>query len=392
MINLASRPQCTGCTACANICPHQCIQMKKDEAGFDFPEVIKATECIACGACERICPVLIKKEKTGTFEPNVYAAFTKDDSLRLHSSSGGIFSELANVVLEDGGSVYGASYDKNGIVRHVCVEEKEALEELQDSKYSQSILGESFQIIKGRLNAGEKILFSGTPCQVAGLKSFLGQDYENLICVDFVCHGVPSPMVWEKYIHYRVRLDNQEEYPNKINLRNKESGWSQYAYSVEFKYSDGSRYLCNNGADLYMRLFVGDYILRESCSECHFKGDGCVSDITLGDFWGIWDVAPEMDDNRGTSLILTHTLKGENLLKIISGNIKCKQVTMEQAAYKNQSMLKSSVHKENRSSVLKAIAENGFEAAIPFLQMGIPKRLTLREIIGIILRKLQMLK
>ena len=104
--------------------------------------------------------------------------------------------------------------------------------------------------LKGRLNAGEKILFSGTPCQVAGLKSFLGRDYENLICVDFVCHGVPSPMVWEKYIHYRVRLDNQEEYPNKINLRNKESGWSQYAYSVEFKYSDGSRYLCNNGADL----------------------------------------------------------------------------------------------------------------------------------------------
>ncbi len=386
MIKLASRDQCTGCTACANICPNQCIQMKKDGAGFDFPEIIKKSECVECGACVRICPIIMKKEKTGIYEPDVYAAFTKDDSLRRHSSSGGIFPELANAVLEAGGSVYGASYDKNGIVRHVCVEEKERLEELQGSKYSQSVLGGSFQIIKGRLNEGEKILFSGTPCQVAGLKSFLRRDYENLFCVDFVCHGVPSPMVWEKYIHYRAKLDSQEKYPNTINLRNKESGWSQYAYSVEFRYSDGSRYLCKNGADLYMRLFVGNYILRESCSECHFKGNSCVSDITLGDFWGIWDVDPEMDDNRGTSLILTHTQKGENLLETIHGNIKCKQVTLEQAAYKNQSLLKSSVHKENRSNVLKAIAENNFEAAIPFLQMGTPKKLTLREIIGIILK------
>ena len=362
--------------------------MKADEAGFIFPEIEDISKCVTCGVCERVCPVLKEKE-VGGCETVAYAAFTEDKYTRLHSSSGGIFSELADIVFEHGGLVYGACYDEDATVRHIQINGREGLEKLQGAKYSQSILGNSFQKIKKVLNAGKIVLFSGMPCQVAGLKSFLRMDYENLICIDFACHGVPSPMVWDKYIHFRAQSDNQGILPKTINLRNKESGWSHYSYSVEFMYTDGNRYLCKNDNDLFMRLFVGDYILRECCGDCHFKGYDRVSDITLADFWGIWDVDPEMDDDKGTSLILIHTQKGEKLLRTISRNIKCKQVTLEQASYRNQSILKSSVHKESRNAVLKAIAETNFEAAIPLIQEETSKRRRRHNIIEKLIGKLR---
>ena len=388
MPKLANRTQCVGCTACANICPHQCIQMKADEAGFMFPEIVDISKCVSCGVCERICPVL-KENGSGGCVTVAYAAFTEDEYTRLHSSSGGIFSELADIVLKNGGLVYGACYDEDATVRHIQINGRAGLRKLQGAKYSQSILGNSFQTIKRALNVGKIVLFSGMPCQVAGLKSFLRMDYENLICIDFVCHGVPSPMVWDKYIHYRAQSDNQGIFPKTINLRNKESGWSHYSYSVEFMYTGGNRYLCKNDNDLFMRLFVGDYILRECCGDCHFKGYDRVSDITLADFWGIWDVDPEMDDDKGTSLILIHTQKGEKLLRTISKNIKCKQVTLEQASYRNQSILKSAVHKESRNAVLKAIAETNFGAAIPIIQEETSKRRRMHNIIEKLVGKLR---
>ena len=389
MLELVKKRECTGCTACANVCPRQCIQMRSDNTGFMFPEVVEVLKCVDCGACERVCPILKenKENEISGYVTEAYAAYTKDEYTRLNSTSGGIFSELAISVLEASGCVYGASYDEDGTVRHIQIDGKEELEKLRGAKYSQSILGNSFQKIMKNLDEGKMVLFSGMPCQVAGLKSFLRKDYGNLICIDFVCHGVPSPMVWDKYIYYRTHKDNHGIFPKTINLRNKESGWSHYSYSVEFKYPNGNRYLCQNNRDSFMRLFVGDYILRECCGDCHFKGYDRVSDITLGDFWGIWDVDPEMDDNKGTSLILTHTQKGENLLKAISRNIKYKQVTLEQASYRNQSMLKSSNHKECRESVLKAIAESDFEAVRFCIQDGTTKKDIVNEIMEKIRRK-----
>ena len=389
MPKLADKSQCTGCTACASICPRQCIQMKKDDAGFEYPELIEQSACVACGACERICPVLANKKTEESHSSTfAYAAFSINDSLRMESSSGGVFSELAVVILQLGGIIYGASYDDEGVVRHTGIEAQKELGKLRGAKYSQSILGDSFLTLKKQLDSGRTVLFSGTPCQVAGLRAFLKRDYDNLVCIDFVCHGIPSPMVWEKYVRYRSQIDNGDMFPQHINLRNKESGWSNYAYSVEFTYADNTRYLCKNGDDPFMRLFVNDYILRESCSNCHFKGYKRVSDITLGDFWGIWNIDPEMDDDKGTSLILTHTAKGENMMNAVAGNIKCERVTLEQAVNRNPSMLKSSEPKPNRDIVLKTIECETFQAVLPLLQVKPSKRRNKKEIIKNAFKKL----
>lgn len=381
MPELADKSQCTGCTACASTCPQHCIQMKKDDTGFSFPEIMEQSACIACGACERVCPVLVNKKDDGEPLTFAYAAFSKNDVLRIESSSGGIFSELAGIILQLGGIIYGASYDDEGVVRHIGIENQKELGKLRGAKYSQSILGECFQALKKQLDSGRKVLFSGTPCQVAGLKAFLRGDYDNLVCIDFVCHGVPSPMVWEKYLQYRAQVDDSGMPPKHINLRNKESGWSHYSYSVEFAYADNKRYLCKNGDDPFMRFFVNDYILRESCSDCHFKGYSRISDITLGDFWGIWNIDPEMNSDKGTSLILTHSVKGESMIEAIAENIKFKQVTLEQAASENPSLLKSSVHKLNRKSVLKTIECEDFQAALPLFQEKQSKKQNMIEAI-----------
>lgn len=370
MPKLANKSQCTGCTACVNMCPRHCIQMKKDKAGFLFPEIIEQSVCIDCGTCEQLCPVLKNKGFDSNLPVNAYAAFSKNELLRMESSSGGIFSELADVILESSGLVWGAGYNVNGMVKHICVNNKMELSKLRGAKYSQSILEDSFQILKKQLKSGKQVLFSGTPCQVAGLKAFLKQDYDNLICIDFVCHGVPSPMVWDKYIKYRAQNDNGGQIASYINLRNKESGWSKYSYSVEFLYSNDNRYLCKNSADPFMRFFVDDYILRESCSDCHFKGYNRVSDITLGDFWGIWDVCPEMDDGKGTSLVLLHSQKGKQLLQAISDKIQIQEVSLEQASQMNPSILKSSIHQPDREAVLKTIAEDEFQTALHFIQQN----------------------
>lgn len=368
MLELAGKSQCTGCTACASVCPQQCIRMVEDVEGFTYPKIVNVASCISCGACERVCPVLSQKEEKESLT-RAFAALSKNDPIRMESSSGGVFSELSKIVLKSGGIIYGASYDKNGSVKHISIDNIEALGKLRGAKYSQSNLEDSFLTIKKQLDSGIKVLFSGTPCQVEGLKAFLKKDYDNLFCIDFVCHGVPSPLVWKKYVKYRTQIDNDNNNPPEyINLRNKESGWSNYSYSVEFSYSKGKRYLCKNSEDLFMNLFVNNYILRRSCSECYFKGYSRVSDITLGDFWGIWDINSEMDDNRGTSLVLTHSVKGEELFRVISGNIKSSQVTLEQASMVNPSLLQSSIPQPSRDKVLSEIIQNGFETVIPIFQ------------------------
>lgn len=389
MPELANKNHCTGCTACANICPRQCIYMIEDAEGFVYPKIVNAQLCISCGACQRVCPVLNENNTDGNNPlTKAYAAFSKNEALRMDSSSGGIFSELAKIVLQEGGIIYGASYNEIGIVEHIYIDSISELKKLRGAKYSQSNLSNSFQVIKRQLKSGKKVLFSGTPCQVAGLKSFLEKDYENLFSIDFVCHGVPSPMVWKEYLKYRAHTDDDSTGLKRINLRNKESGWSKYTYSVEFTYSDNKRYLCNNQDDPFMRFFVNDYILRQSCSDCHFKGYDRVSDITLGDFWGIWDIEPEMDDNKGTSLILTHSTKGEQLFKAVSKNVKYKQVALEQTSKINQSMLCSSVHQSNREQVLHKIAQEGFQSAIPLFTVEQTSKISISRKIKNVFSKL----
>ena len=356
MSKLADKKDCTGCTACASICPKGCIHMIPDEFGFQFPSV-DSSLCIDCGMCHQVCPVLNESKPIINAGPAVYAAYSVNEKLRQDSSSGGVFSELASAVLNENGAVYGAAYDTSFNVKHICIEKPEDLKHLRGAKYAQSEMGHIFKDIKKRLENKQMVLFSGTPCQVGGLKAYLNKDYSNLVTVDFICHGVPSPEAWRKYIEYRKEMDHSSDIPQSINLRSKKTGWSHYGYSIEFKYDDGE-YLEGNGSDLFMKLFIGDYISRESCSECRFKGYSRVSDITIGDFWGIWDIAQEMDDNQGTSVVLVHSEKGSELFAAVSYQLKLKKVTQEDASKYNPSLLQSSPANSKRNEVLTAI-KNG---------------------------------
>lgn len=352
MPNLASKEYCTGCTACASACPKGCITMTAEENGFLFP-VIDADQCVSCGLCEKACPI-VNPLKVAENMPKAYAAYSRNERMRLESSSGGVFTELARTVLKDGGAVFGAAYNGQFEVVHICAESESDLAKLRGAKYAQSDLRGIFANVKAQLEQGRRVLFSGTPCQVGGLKAFLRKDYDNLIAVDFVCHSVPSPMAWREYVKYRTEQDNNGKIPDTINLRSKQSGWTNYQYSNLFAYTDGRTHVARSGESLYMKLFVGGYINRESCAHCQFKGYGRLSDLTIGDFWGIWDIAPEMDDNKGTSVVLVQSQRGAGLLERIADQLILKPVTLEEASRQNQAMLNISQPNTRRTEALRS--------------------------------------
>ena len=365
MPKLASKKQCTGCTACYSSCPKKCIAMRPDEYGFEFP-IIDTKKCINCKKCENVCPV-IDKNKFPKKLLSIYAAYVQDNDIRMDSSSGGIFTEIATEILNRKGVVFGAAFDNEYGVVHVQISDKEELSKLRGAKYAQSELGECFYDVQKKLDIGKNVLFVGTPCQVSGLKSFLKKDYPSLFTVDFVCHGVPSPLVWKNYVKYRAEKDNHGILPKKINLRSKISGWSRYSYSNTYEYSTNQIYSVLNQEDLFMKLFVFNYINRCSCADCQFKGVKRVSDITLGDFWGIWDIDPNMDDNKGTSLILTHTKAGATMFESISGRLIFKKMNLREASVRNPSILLSSLASDNRESILDKCAEGKFDEVKQFL-------------------------
>lgn len=359
MPQLASVDKCVGCSACASICQMDCLHMKRDDAGFVYPQLVVDEKCINCGRCATVCPILNENLIKNKFV-KAYAAYSLDRLIQENSSSGGIFTELALKVLKRNGIVYGAAYDDEWRVSHVAIDKEEFLYRLRGAKYVESSLGNTYKDIQKHLKNGKLILFSGTPCQVAGLKSYLHKDYEHLICVDFVCHGIPSPLAWEKYVEAQKRSGGSEKIPIQINQRSKETGWSRYTYSCLIEYDDGTRYSAVSSDDLYMKLFCNDYISRSSCKTCNFKGYDRVSDITLGDFWGIWDIDPDMDNKKGTSLILIHSELGMMLFSDIKNKIKYKDVTLEETSKENPSMLYPSTEKSERSSVLKKIKNDEF--------------------------------
>ena len=380
-MTLVKKEECTGCSACINICPKKCLQMEKDKEGFLYPHLKSSEICIECGLCNIVCPVQ-NHFFIQNMETQSYAAYTKDSDIRKHSSSGGIFSELGLQVLKQDGVVYGAAYGKNYTVEHICVEKVDDLVRLRGAKYVQSNLGDSFSVVKKRLNSGQQVLFSGTPCQVAGLKTFLQKEYSNLLTVDFVCHGVPSPSVWNNYVRYRAEQDNEGFMPIRINLRSKDTGWSRYRYSNVYQYTNVRTYSARSDEDLYMKLFTGDYINRICCGDCYFKGYDRVSDITLGDFWGIWDIAPEMDDDKGTSLVLLHSLKGKREFDNLSERIQSKKVTLEQSSICNPSLVYSSVAKQERENILQAVLNGDMEVAADIIQSAKSKASLMQKVLS----------
>ena len=355
MPKLVTHEYCTGCTACASVCPKGCITMAADQNGFIQP-VIDAERCVECGLCEKTCPVETPLPVAKT-EPKAYAAYSKDETVRMQSSSGGIFTEIAKAILANGGVVFGAAYNARFDVVHICVNSEAALAKLRGAKYAQSDLRGIFVKVKAMLDNGQQVLFSGTPCQVGGLKAYLRKDYVNLVTVDFVCHSVPSPMAWQEYVKYRAQQDNSGNLPQSIDLRSKTTGWSRYQYSNLFRYNDGSVHAAKSGESLYMKLFVRGYINRESCNNCRFKGYNRVSDLTIGDFWGIWDIAPEMDDNKGTSVVMVQSDRGSELLRNLTDRLVIRSVSLEEASCQNQAILKASPLNIRRSDALALIKE-----------------------------------
>lgn len=379
MPTLATNQYCVGCTACASSCPQKCISMIPDDYGFLYPYV-DGNKCKKCGVCETVCPLLHTRKHTN-YERTAFAAYSKDDYIRANSSSGGIFTEIARSVIQRGGVVFGAAYGDSFNVVHICVDNESELDKLRGAKYSQSDLNNTFQNIRDRLSNRQLVLFTGTPCQVAGLKSFLNKEYDNLLTIDFVCHSVPSPLAWSQYLQYRAEMDNCGELPKDINLRSKLTGWSHYQYSNELVYGDSNVYSVKSNESLYMRLFVDGYISRKSCENCKFKGYSRVSDITLGDFWGIWDIAPEMDDDKGTSVVLIQSARGAEIIENIKDKLVVEAVTLEDAAKYNQAMLKVAQPTEYRTEVLACIKKGDFnkcEKLISVQKNGIIKKIIKR--------------
>ena len=314
---------CVGCEACAQICPKKCISMENDSEGFIRPR-IDIAECLNCGMCRKVCPIVNKPAFNG-FETKAYAAYSTNEGERLASSSGGLFSLIAAAVLAEGGTVFGAAFDDSFAVNHVNVESKTDISMLRGSKYVQSRMDGTYRRVLNELKSGRRVLFSGTICQIAGLKAYLQKEYANLLCVDVLCHGVPSPKVLHRYIEHL-----EERHRAKIThleFRNKKHGWKSYCVTAEF--SNGTKYESAFHNDTYMKLFLENICLRPSCYACAFNEVDRVSDITLGDCWGVENVLPEMDDNNGTSVVLVHTETGMEAMRSIDGKCVLKQANLD---------------------------------------------------------------
>ncbi len=299
--------QCTGCAACLNACPCGAIEMKKDKYGFCYPQINE--KCIECNLCEKVCSRRKEYVENNREIPKLYAAWSKQESVRFTSTSGGAFSELANVILRQGGVVVGAQYSGNNLVEHKVVDTIEGLERIKQSKYIQSNIGSVYREIKSLLLSGKIVGFSGAPCQVAGLYAFLGKKYDNLITIDFICRGVNSPKA------YRAWLDEIENENHstvkKVWFKYKKNGWKKSPLCTRVEFENGKYIVQENDRNLFMKGYLGPNLyIRPSCGECEFKGVPRQSDITLADFWGL---DPTLDDDKGVSMVLINSEKGDRL-------------------------------------------------------------------------------
>lgn len=332
MIVIKEKSECTGCSACKNICPKRCIEMKPDSEGFCYP-VINKNLCINCSMCEKVCPLLSKPVKS---QKLAYAAYSTDETIRKNSSSGGVFSVLALKILSQGGIVFGAAFDGVAKVKHIYIDNEKDLCKLRTSKYIQSEIGDSYKKAKEFLDKGRLVLFSGTPCQIAGLNKYLIKSYDNLYSQDVICHGVPSQRIWDKYI--KSKQKSEKDSLISVNFRNKDFGWKDFSLKYQFSKTSKNAHQYD---DLFFNAFLNNIMLRPSCYECRFKDKNYYSDLTLGDFWGIQTVMPEMDDNNGTSLIICNTDKGKKLLTDVSNSLILKKAEYDEAIKYNSAAIKS---------------------------------------------------
>lgn len=353
MVEIKNKYDCCGCGACENICPGDCITMKVDDEGFLYPSV-DIKQCVHCDLCNRVCPVIKVQDRDVYPEmtkQTSYVAYAKDENLRFCSSSGGIFSLCAEWILEQGGVVFGAAYDKNFFVHHILVEHIEELSLLRGSKYMQSRTEKTFQLVRDFLNSGKLVLYTGTACQIAGLKGYLRKEYLTLYTIDVLCHGVPSSKVWSKYIQY---VQNGYHL-SKVNFRDKTQGWKRY--EVTMKCENNITWSETYWKNSYMKMFLANICLRPSCYACKFKEMNRPSDITIGDAWGIENYMPEMDDDKGTSVVIVHSDRGNKILQSIQKKLVIKEAELDRILPISSDPRKSVTPHMNRKKFFKKLAQ-----------------------------------
>lgn len=356
---------CVGCGACAQICPQRCISMHEDEEGFLYP-IIDRDFCIECGRCKKVCPVeavMDARCKEEVYEfPKAYGGFHIDENIRLDSSSGGAFTLLAEYVFEKQGVVYGCCLNNDQKAVHIGIEKVNELPKLRKSKYVQSDIGYVYQEVESKLLTDRYIMFVGTPCQVAGLKNYLGKVYEKLILVDFICHGVPSQKVFTEYIK------NLEYHKNSkivgFEFRTKDKGWDQSGLQLGTKAiyeNDHNERRYPAFQDSYMNIFLSDVALRPSCYSCAFKSiPKYYSDFTIADFWGVNSIDESLNDGKGTSLVLVHNEKAKSIWEKCQDRFCGHEVNYPECITKNPTLIKSANRNFARDKFYSVFREKGY--------------------------------
>lgn len=347
-IIINKKNKCCGCMACFDVCAHKAITIVEDSEGFLQPR-INSKNCIQCNLCKKVCPT--NKIYTTKSPVSSFALQNKNEEILKNSSSGGVFYEIALYFLQKQNSiVIGAYMQTDGSIHHIAIDKKNDISKLQKSKYAQSDLRDIFKMVREKLNNNYTILFTGTPCQIAALNSFLGKKYENIFCLDFICHGVPNSKLWSNYIK---RLGNIKQ----IDFRNKSSGWRNFSLYVK---GDKKNINTLHFKDTYMIAFLKNYTLRESCYCCKFKNNKSLSDITMGDFWGIENFTNlPFKIDLGVSFMQVNTDKGLNLFNEIKDAFKYIEVQNDINKELNIAQYESVKRPPERDYIFKAIYKKG---------------------------------
>lgn len=393
VILFKNKVNCCGCGACANICPQRAIKIKEDECGFLYP-VIDKKKCVGCKLCKKVCAY---QNKTPQNEPiKVFAAVNKNESQLMNSASGGVFSAIAKQILADDGIVFGATLDfekGHAVPHHVFVEKESELYRLQGSKYVQSAIGDMYILAKQFLDEGRKVLFSGTPCQVAGLYSFLSKEYQNLVTIDLICHGVPNAKFFDDYIQMETRKRKGKKVVG-YSFRDKKKGWGM---NERIDIIDINGKLKNiyvrARANSYNTLFLDGEIYRENCYECKYATRLRVGDLTIGDYWGIEHEHPELlgkygyEEKKGISCILANSNKGLAICKESSDLLQMNESTFSKVSNRNGQLKKPSEKKESREKILQLYSEYGYEKVEGWFRKKYMKQIIAHSIYNKIPRK-----
>lgn len=351
---------CSGCQACKNICPKDCISMEYDNEGFLYP-VIDKSKCINCKRCINACEY--NKEIIKVSNQKVYAARSKDENIVNKSSSGGLFIPLSDDILNENGMICGAKFNEEYLVVHDITNNKEIRDSFCGSKYLQSDVGNIYKEVEKYLKLGTKVLFTGTPCQVDGLKSYLNKDYDNLILMDFVCHGVPSPILFKKHINKKIK--KYKGNITNLTFRYKKQEWGTQNLKINF--NNGKMYSKKGMRDTYYNLFLSNIIIRPSCYKCRYSNTNRVSDITIADFWGIEKIKPNFPSKNGASLLISNTEKGEKLINNIQDKLILEESNFEEVKKRQVNLSHPTTENRKRKLYFKIYEKLGFSIANFFI-------------------------